>query len=224
MKAQHRSSPEGRLAFAQLCQRYWYPLYAYVRSAGNDVHRAQDLTQGFFEKVMEKNYIGDVDPARGKFRTFLLTSLTHYLANEHDRRSAKKRGGDRVHFSLEFEDAERRYSIDPGSSDPLEKRFDQQWARALLDRVVDRLRDEFDSAGHLEKFNELKQFLVTENPDSAAEVAKRLGMTDSAVRIAVHRLRARYRDLLRSEIAATINEKDEVETEIADLFRAFAGS
>ena len=222
MKAQHRSSPEGRLAFAQLCERYWFPLYAYVRSVGNDVHRAQDLTQGFFERVMEKNYIGDADPSRGRFRTFLLTSLTNYLANEHDRRMAKKRGGNLQHLSLEFEDAERRYSIDPPSHLAVEKQFDQQWARSLLDRVIDQLREEFHKADKQNEFSELKQFLMVGEPEPAIDVAKRLEMTESAVRVSVHRMRRRYREMLRAEIATTLDDTDEIDAEISALFRAFA--
>lgn len=222
MRAQHRSSPEGKIAFATLCQRYWYPLYAFVRSAGNDVHKSQDLTQGFFQRVMEKNYIGDADPARGKFRTFLLTSFSHFLANEHDKRGALKRGGDRLHFSLEFEDAERRYAIEPVDGSTPETRFEQQWARSLLGRVIKDLRREFVVADNERLFEELKPFLTTESTESAAEIGKRLGMTESAVRVAVHRLRARYRRLLREEIAATIGNQTEVDDEIANLISTFA--
>jgi len=222
MRAQHRSSPEGRIAFASLCRRYWYPLYAFVRSKGNDVHQAQDLTQGFFERVMEKNYVGDVDPARGKFRTFLLSSMTHFLANEHDKRMALKRGGDRVHFPLEFEDAERRYTTEAMNVETPELLYEQRWARALLDRVIQDLRREWDLLGKEKHFEELKPFLTIEPADSVSEIAQRLDMTESAVRVAIHRLRKSYRDRLYREIADTLGDTEEVEDEINALLSTFS--
>ena len=222
IQAGHCSTPAGRDAFADLCQRYWYPLYAYVRSRGNDVHQAHDLTQGFFERVIEKNYIGDADPARGRFRTFLLTSLSNFLANEHDRRTALKRGGGQVVLSLDVDSAELRLANEQHAVSSAETQFQQQWARSLLDRVLDQLRDEYVQAGKAATFDSFKQFLTIGEPESADAIASRLSMTASAVRVAIHRLRSRYRSKLRSEIAATVDDPDEVDEEIAALFEVFS--
>lgn len=222
MQSQHQSTDEGRVALAALCQRYWYPLYAYVRSLGHDFHLAQDLTQGFFERLVEKNYVGDVDPARGKFRTFLLTSLTHYLANEHDKRTALKRGGSSKHLSLEWEDAERRFAIEPSTADSPADRFEQQWARSLLDRIIEQLRQSYVESGKAQFFENMKQFLDGSEIESAATIGERLGMSEAAVRVAAHRLRAKYRDLLRAEISSTVARPLDVDDEIAALFATFS--
>lgn len=221
IRSQHPASTDGRVALAELCQRYWYPLFAYVRQQGYDVHQAQDLTQGFFERLIDKNYVSDADPARGKFRTFLLTSLTNFLANEHDKRSALKRGGDLKQFSLEYELAERRYSIEPTTSDSPAKQFEQRWARHLLERVVQQLQQEYVDAGKADVFENLKQFLVTTDTEPATVIAQRLGMSEAAVRVAGHRLRNQYRAMVRQEIAATVGNCEEVDDEIAALFAAF---
>ena len=222
MRAQHRSTPEGRVALAELCQRYWYPLFAYVRYMGHDLHRAQDLTQGFFEQLLEKNYVGDADPAKGKFRTFLLTSLKHFMANEHDKQTAQKRGGSRTHYSLEFEDAERKFAVEPTSNESPEIRFEQQWARSLLDQVIEQLRESYTRAGKQAIFDELKSCLMAEESVNISESATRLGISEGAVRVTIHRLRKQYRDHLKAEIAATIGNPDEVEQEIATLLAAFS--
>ncbi len=222
IQSQHVSSVEGRVALAELCQRYWFPLFAYVRSLGHDLHQAEDLTQGFFERLIEKNYVGDADPARGKFRTFLLTSLTHFLANEHDKRTALKRGGVREQLSLDLEDAERRYAIEPSTSDSPATRFEEQWARWLLDRVVCQLQQNYSDSGKTALFDNLKQFLVGSETESAATIGGRLGISEAAVRVAAHRLRAAYRALLRAEIASTVTDQSEVDDEIALLFLAFS--
>lgn len=139
MAAQHRSSPEGRLAFSQLCEKYWYPLYAYVRRLEADVDQARDLTQGFFEKALEKNYLADPDPNRGRFRTFLLASLTHFIANDRNKSKAAKRGGDRVHLSLDFDGGERRYLREPADELTPEKQYERCWAVTLLKQALDQL-------------------------------------------------------------------------------------
>ncbi len=222
IQSQHLSSAEGQVALAELCKRYWYPLYAHVRSLGHDLHQSEDLTQGFFERLIEKNYVGDADPARGKFRTFLLTSLTNFLANEHDKRTALKRGGTRKQFSLDLENAEKRYAIEPFTSDSPAKRFEQQWARSLLDRVVEQLQQSYSDAGKSTLFDNLKQFLVGSETESAATIGRRLGISEAAVRVAAHRLRAAYRALLRAEIASTVTDQSGVDNEIAALFSAFS--
>ena len=222
LQAQRTSSPDAPAALAQLCEQYWFPLYAYVRSLGKDIHQAQDLTQGFFAQLIEKNYVGDADPSRGKFRTFLLTSLNHFLANEYDKKTAIKRGGSRTQFSLQFDHAEQQYLIEPISNDQPESRFQRQWARTLLQRVIDRLHDEYISSKRALLFENLKQFLVAGDTEPTGEIASRLGISESAVRVAAHRLRSRYRDLLRVEIAATVNDPDDIDAEIAELFAAFS--
>jgi DNA-directed RNA polymerase specialized sigma24 family protein len=171
--------------------------------------------------LIDKNYVSDADPARGKFRTFLLTSLTNFLANEHDKRSALKRGGDLKQFSLEYEVAERRYSIEPTTSDSPAKQFEQRWARHLLERVVQQLQQEYVDAGKADVFENLKQFLVTTDTEPATVIAQRLGMSEAAVRVAGHRLRNQYRAMVRQEIAATVGNCEEVDDEIAALFAAF---
>lgn len=222
IQAKQRSSPEGRIAFSQLCERYWYPLYAHVRSRGFSADQAQDLTQGFFQRVIEKNYIGDADPNRGKFRTFLLTSLSNFLANEYDKRTAAKRGGAQAPISLEFANAERWFAIEVGASDSPEQVWNRQWARSLLDRVIELLRVEYQHSGKDELFAELKQFLVDIAPEPSRDIAERLNMTPAAVRVAVHRLRSEYRVKIRSEIAATVEDPADVQEEIAALFQSFA--
>ena len=222
MAAQHRSSPEGQIAFARLCQKYWYPLYAHVRRRESDVHRAQDLTQGFFEKVVEKNYIADVDPQRGRFRTFLLASLSHFIANETEKEQAIKRGGDRLHFSLQFDDGERIYQHEPVHSQTAERLYERRWAVALLTQVLDRLRSEHEAVGKADFFDEMRQFLTPRDSASYAAVGDRLGISEGAVKAAVHRLRTRYRELLRSEVAETISDRNDVEDEIRALFETFS--
>ncbi len=222
MAAQHRSSPEGRVAFAKLCERYWYPLYAFVRQREADVHRAQDLTQGFFEKVIEKNYIADADPNRGRFRTFLLASLTNFIANEWDKSQAAKRGGTVTHVSLEFDEGERRFLLDPIDAATPERLYERRWAVALLRQVLNRMESECRDDSKVELFAELQQFLTLNETERYAVVAERLEMSEGAVKVAVHRLRARYRELLRREIAETISDESDVDDEIRKLFDTFS--
>ena len=186
MTAAHRSTPEGQAAFATLCERYWYPLYAYVRRRESDLHHAQDLTQGFFTKVMEKNYIADADPNRGRFRTFLLSSLRNYLANEWDKGQTQRRGGRRKHFSLQFDDAERRYRCEPAEQLDAETMYQRRWAIELLARVLQQLQQEYGES-RLPVFDVLKQYLTPEPWPPYREVAEQLGMSEGAVKVAVSR-------------------------------------
>ena len=222
LKAANRSSQSGQDALAQLCQHYWYPLYAFVRSRGYDAHQAEDMTQEFFQRLIEKNYVGDADRAKGKFRTFLLTSLKNFLANEFDRRVALKRGGGKRVLSLDLIEAEKRLADLQYSSDSAEIQFQRQWATSLLQRVLDELQSEYAQAGQSIKFDVLKQFLTSGESESTDLVADRLSMNVSAVRVAIHRLRSRYRSMLRSEISATVTSPDEVNDEIKTLFEAFS--
>jgi RNA polymerase sigma factor (sigma-70 family) len=217
--AGRRSSPDSRRALALLCEAYWYPLYAYVRRRVNDANDAHDLTQAFFAELLAKNYIGSAKAERGRFRAFLLTSLKHFLSKEWDKAKAKKRGGGKAPIPLDFESADSRYRIEPIATLTAEQIYDREWALALLERIVRRLEQESVEAGKLEQFQELKSFLIGEQAGPTySEVALKLGTTEAALKMAVHRLRRRYRELLREEIAETVSDPEQVEDEIRNLF------
>ena len=222
LAAAHDSRPDARAALATLCQAYWYPLYAYVRRCGYESHDAEDLTQEFFARLLDKDGLASVDRGKGKFRSFLLASLRHFLANERDWARARKRGGGRTVLSFDRGEAETRYRLEPSHELTPEKDFDRQWALALLRQVLDSLEAEHVASGTERLFEGLKGFLTqAEGPCPYAEAARRLGMTEGAVKVAVHRLRRRYRQLLRDEIAQTVAGPKEVDEEIRHLFGAF---
>jgi RNA polymerase sigma-70 factor (ECF subfamily) len=212
-------SSEGvRKALTTLCETYWYPLYAFLRSRGSSVEDAQDLTQAFFARLLEKHDLRQADPARGRFRSFLLTSLKNFAANEHDREIAKKRGGGVPIVSLEFESAEDRFQMEPPTHDTPERIFDRRWALTLLDRVLSRLKAEMADGGRQAQFERLKTYLTGDQPQlSYAQTAGELGMSEGAVKVAVHRLRRQFRDLLRDEIAQTVSSPEEIEDELRHL-------
>jgi RNA polymerase sigma-70 factor (ECF subfamily) len=216
-----RDGPEAREALAALCHAYWYPLYAYIRRRGHSPEQAEDLTQDFFARVLEKGVLAEADPGRGRFRAFLRTVCAHYLANRHDRENARKRGGGRALLSIDAADAESRYVREPAHELTPERIFDRTWALTLLGRVFDQLRREYEDGGRSAAFEELR-VVLTGDPDAApyATIARRLGTTEGAVRVAVHRLRRRYGLLLRQEIAATIDDPAQVDDEIHALFAA----
>jgi RNA polymerase sigma-70 factor (ECF subfamily) len=217
--AGQRGSPESVDALVTLCTTYWYPLYVFVRRQGYRPEDAQDLTQAFFAKLLEKNYVGDADRMRGKFRSFLLTSLKRFLSNERDYARAQKRGGGRPVMSLDFESAETRYVHEPADRMTPERLFERRWALTLLDRVLRRLHDEYAAAGKLPLFERLKQFLTAEKGATRyGEVAQQAAMTEGAVKVAVHRLRKRYRNLLEDEIAQTVSHVEDVQDELRQLF------
>lgn len=221
LAARDRSSPQSQEALAGLCAAYWYPLYVYVRRHGHHAAQAQDLTQEFFTRLLEKDYLRVVDRAKGRFRSFLLAALQHFLSNEYDRGRAKKRGGGRRLLSLDFDDAEHRYHHEPGHDLTAERLFERRWALTLLDQVLDRLRSELRAEGKLDLFEALKGFLAGGSEDAShAAAAKKLGMTPNAVKVASHRLRKRYRQLLREEIERTVHDPGQVDAEIRDLFAA----
>jgi RNA polymerase sigma-70 factor (ECF subfamily) len=206
-----------------LCQTYWYPLYAYIRRQGHDADQAQDLAQEFFARLVEKDGLASVDQAKGRFRSFLLAACRHFLANERDRARTLKRGGDRQFVPIEFGDADSRYSCEPGHHETPERLFERRWALALLERVLARLRGEYEAAGKGRLFEQLKGHLTGDSGGVPhAQAAAELGLSEGAVKVAVHRLRRRYRDLLREEIARTLDDPDQVEAEIRDLFAALA--
>lgn len=216
-------SPQAGRALEELCRTYWWPLYAYVRRRGYEAHEAEDLTQEFFARLLTKNYLADVAREKGKFRSFLLASLKHFLANEWDRARAKKRGGEHAHISLDAHAAETRYRSEPMDELTADRVLDRQWALTLLELVLARLDAEYAGAGKAELFERLKVYL-TAVKDSVpyATVATKLGTTEGAVKVAVHRLRQRYRKLLREEIAHTVASPADIEGEIRHLFAAFS--
>jgi len=211
-------------ALTRLCEIYWYPLYAYVRRWGYDADEAQDLTQEFFARLLEKHYLRDADPSRGRFRSFLLTSLKHFLSNERDRASAVKRGGRVSVVPLEIENAEGRYSLEPPDIETPERIYERRWALTLLERTLSKLRAESVAGGKQALFERLEGHLTGEQDTLPyAEVASALGMTEGAVKVAVHRLRRRFGALLRAEIAETVADPAQVDDEIRELFRALRG-
>ncbi len=224
MAAGSNDSVHAREALEKLCRAYWPPIFAFVRRQGHGPHDAQDLTQEFFARLLAKNYLGTVDPARGRFRSFLLASLKHFLANEWDKAGAQKRGGHQVLIPIDIQSTETSVGVDPADSLTAEKIFEQRWALTLLDQVLARLRAEYEQEDKKELFEKLKVTLTGERRSIAyAEIGKDLNMSEGAVKVAVHRLRQRYRELLREEIAETVVGPEEVEAEIRALFSALAG-
>jgi RNA polymerase sigma-70 factor (ECF subfamily) len=220
--ARDGATPEAREALTELCRAYWYPLYAFIRRKGNAAEEARDLTQEFFTRLLEKDFLAAVDRARGKFRSFLMAACQHFLANEHDRAHARKRGGGLTHLPLDFERAEDRYTREPAHSLTPEKLFERRWATTLLEDVLARLGEEHAQAGKAALYDRLKELLVpSAQAVSTAEVAAELGMTEGAVRVALHRLRDRYRELLEAAIARTVETPEQVADEIRCLFAAF---
>ena len=216
-------SPDSRRALETLCETYWYPLYAYVRRRGYSADDAQDLTQEFFARLLEKESLRVANRERGKFRSFLLGSLDHFLAKEWRRAGAQKRGGGHVLLSLDIEDAERRYCLEPSHDLTAEKAFERRWALNLLEETLSKLRDEYGRGDKLKLFEHLKPYLGGDKGTVPyRQIAAELGMTEGAVKVAVHRLRRRCRDLLRAEIAQTVAGPEEVDEELRDLFNAVA--
>lgn len=217
------AAPDSLAALEKLCRAYWYPLYAYVRRRGHDVDEAHDLTQGFFAVLLEKNYVADADMNRGRFRTFLLTAMSHFLSNEWHRERAQKRGGRLARFSLDALDAEARYHLEPVDGTTAERSFDRHWAEAVLSSVLRQLRREFDDTGRGQRFDELKGHLLGDPGAPAYQaLARRMGISETGVRSVVHRLRKRFAALMRSEIAQTVASPADVEDEIRHLFHSLA--
>jgi DNA-directed RNA polymerase specialized sigma24 family protein len=218
LNAGRSDAPESAQALAELCRIYWYPLYAYVRRQGFDVHTAQDLTQDFFGKMLEKNYLGVADRKRGRFRWFLLTAFKCFLANEWDRTRAQKRGGGALVLSLDEMSAEQRFALEPADHLSADQLYDRRWALDLLERVRASLQKDYAAAEKSRRFEHLEQFLPGEEPvASQAEVATLLGMNENAVKQEVFRLRKRFGELLRAEVAHTVAHPDEVDEELRHL-------
>jgi RNA polymerase sigma factor (sigma-70 family) len=225
LTAGRRDTPRASDALSRLCQMYWYPLYVYVRRRGHPAADAQDLTQEFFARLLENRWIDQADPQRGRFRSFLLSAMKHFLANEWNKAHTRKRGGGAVLVSLNDDSAENRYVLEPASESTPESQYERRWALALLEGVLFRLEEEYGQEGKADLFAVLKSSLTVNRivlpyPDLAAK----LGLTEGAVRVAVHRLRKRYRQLLRAEVAQTVASPDEVEEEMHYLFQVLARS
>jgi RNA polymerase sigma-70 factor (ECF subfamily) len=220
LAAGRRSNARSTEALASLCETYWYPVYAVIRRQGYGVDEARDLTQGFFARVLEKNYFGDADPARGRFRAFLWAAIRHFLSNERDRERALKRGGAQVVVSLEVETAEGRYQLEPRDEVTPERLFDQRWALVLLDNVLARLRSSQRIAKRA-MFDALKGFLTGDSEgDSYQAVGKALGLSEGAVKVAVHRMRRQFREALIAEIAGTVADPADIDGEVRHLLKA----
>lgn len=220
------SSPESRAATARLCEAYWYPLYAYLRRSGRTHQDAEDLVQGFLAVVLEKNFFEDADRSKGRFRSFLLLALKRYLTNEWNRAQRLKRGGGCRFESLDFDVGETRFLNEPADHKSPDKAFDRHWAEVLLARVLERLRLEAQESNELVKskiFDELKPLLLGDGPETSyKDIGQRLGLSEANVKVTVHRLRRRYRELLRLEISRTLADSGSVDEEMRHLIQALS--
>lgn len=225
---QARDKGASQSALADLCIAYWYPLYAFIRRRSRDGHEAQDRTQSFFARLVEPDFFDDVAPERGRFRAFLLAAIKHFLSNESDRERAEKRGGGRKQITLDvvqfdWDSGESRFLTEPAHNLTAERLFERQWALALLGRVLSRLRDDQIAHGKQTQFEILQPFLSLDRDRAIyADAARQLNMTESATRVAAHRLRQRYRSLLRNEISQTVATPQDVDDEIRHLFEVLA--
>jgi len=225
LSAGQTESPQAAAALEKLCRVYWYPLYAYVRRQGNTPQDAEDLTQEFFARFLESRALLTVTPERGRFRSLLLASLNHFLINEWKKASTLKRGRGISIISLDQAAAEDRYRLEPVDELTPEKIFERRWALTLLDQVLTQLRDECVADGKAKLFDALRGFLTEpSNTASYAEVAAQLETSEHAARQAVRRLRQRYRELMRAEIAQTVSSPQEIDEEIRHLFTVFGGN
>jgi RNA polymerase sigma factor (sigma-70 family) len=219
MEAGQRSAAAGQEALTQLCALYWHPVFAFVRRRGHSRDQAEDLTQGFFARLIEKGDLADADRSRGRFRSFLLTACQHYLANEKERRSARKRGGGHPHLPIDV--AEERGAHALADAETPEVAYERQWVLTLLDRVLGQLREEYGATGRGAQFERLRAYLTGDGEAGTyAAVGRDMGMTEGAVKVAVHRLRKRYREALRAAVAATVASEDDVADELAYCLRA----
>jgi RNA polymerase sigma factor (sigma-70 family) len=224
LQAAGQPSTQAHAALTELCQTYWHPVYSFIRRSGYRPDQAQDLAQGFFMVLMEKNYVGDADRQRGRFRSFLLTSVKHFLANQRDRAHALKRGGGRTTVSIDLMEAEGWYAPAAVELTTPESIFERRWALCLLEQVMTRLRDEFAGMGKAMHFEKMSAFL-SGDPEGARyeELAAELGTSAGALRVAVHRMRRKYRNILRDEIAETVSGPDEIDAEIRFLLSTLSG-
>ncbi len=210
-------------ALERLCAAYWYPLYAYVRRRGHDMHEAQDLTQGFFAQLLEHHSLDGVVPGRARFRSFLLVALKNHLADDHDRKQAQKRGGGKAIISFDAQAAEQRYQFEPAHAETPDKLYERRWAITLLDRTLEGLEREFVQAGKGPLLEQLREFLLEGSTERTyAQAGAEIGMTEGAVKKTVQRMRQRYRAILREEIGHTVATVSEVEQELHHLWSVLA--
>lgn len=222
LAAGNREHEESSRALEKLCRAYWPPLYAYVRRRVSDIHEAQDLTQAFFERLLEKQYLADADPERGRFRSFLITAFKRFLSKERDKAAAQKRGGGQLSFSVDFELQDRNWNGLLQETLTAERIYERQWAVTLLNRVMSRLQREMERSGKSQHFHLLKDIIGGTESATYVAIAPMLGLSESAVRMAATRMRSRYREMLREEIAQTLASEEDIENEVRDLFATFA--
>jgi RNA polymerase sigma-70 factor (ECF subfamily) len=224
IRAGHGDTTHAREALEKLCRTYWYPIYACIRRRGHSPEDSQDLTQSFFLRLLEQHSLANVNPDLGRFRSFLLGALNHFLIDEWKKARTQRRGSGRQILSLDWAAAEQRFDMEPVDNATPDKAFDRNWATALLEEVLNQLEEEYQREGKLEMFQALKQTLTGARESLPyAGLAERLGMADGALRVAVHRLRKRYRALLEAEIANTVSSRDEVKHEMTYLLQTIAG-
>ena len=215
-----KDKKDGFEALSYLCQTYWLPLFAYAKRRTSNIEEAQDLTQSFFQKLLEKNYLATADPNRGRFRAFLITAFKNFLSNEWDKAHTIKRGGNVKTLSLDFQKGDSQLSMEPASSLTPEQIFERQWVMTLLRNTLARLSDEYDEKGKGEFFKRLKDFIVGESADTNySELASEFNSTEAAIKMTVYRMRDRYRKILRSEISETVTDPSEIDDEIRYLFQ-----
>lgn len=223
LAARQAPSTEARAALESLCRVYWYPLYAFVRRQGHDADEARDLTQAYFAELLEKDYIEDYDPARGRFRVFLMASVKHFLSREREKAHAWKRGGRAETLSLDAQDVEGRYCYEPADRLTPEEIFERRWALTVLERALGQLRGEQTEARREKEFERLEGFLTgQETKASYRDVAAELSTTEAAIKTTVHRLRQRLGQLLRRVIADTVSDPAEVDDEVRHLLGVIA--
>jgi RNA polymerase sigma-70 factor (ECF subfamily) len=219
LTAGQTGAPQAAESLERLCCAYWYPLYSYLRRRGRGPHDAEDLVQGFFERLVQGDYLQSVEQDKGRFRSFLLMALNRYVSDVGDRGRALKRGGGQAPVSLDDPESEARYCVEPVTHETPERIYERRWALAVMERAMRRLQAEFAAAARQRQFEALKEFLAREREETGyAAVAAQLGMTPGAVAVAVHRLRRRYRELVLDEIAQTLANPAEAEDEMRYLF------
>ncbi len=220
LEAGNGANEGSHRALEKLCRAYWPPLYAYVRRRVTDIHQAQDLTQAFFERLLDKRYLADAAPDRGRFRSFLITAFQHFLSKEWDKAKTRKRGGSHSIFSVDFTSQDSRWS-EPADNLTAERIYERQWAETLLGLVMSRLQREMERSGKGAHFQYLKEVIGRSSHTSYASIATALEIRESTARMAASRLRRRYRELLREEIAKTVASDEDIDSEVQDLFAAF---
>jgi RNA polymerase sigma factor (sigma-70 family) len=224
LAARRGKGDASRTALENLCEAYWYPLYAFIRRQGYGADEARDLTQGYFTRLIERRDLEAVRPELGRFRSFLMASCRHYLSNQLDRGQARKRAPEKPLVSLDAQSAEDRYQVEPADALTPETLFEKKWATTVLERTLGRLADEWSGGERGRRFEALRSYLPGEEPETSyREIGESIGMTEDAVKVTVHRLRRRYAEILREEIAETVHDPADVDDEIRHLLSVLKG-